>query len=160
MTQVSTLQGRCVLVVEDEYMIACELSEELSTNGAEVIGPVGTVDGARALLDSRGRIDAAILDINLRGEYVFELANELEHRGLPFLFATGYDGEVIPERYHHVVRCEKPVKASNVVAALDRVYRETLADGDQSASIVASGNRSSSLVPPGAGLNLTRASSS
>ncbi|HYE50011.1 MAG TPA: two-component system response regulator protein-glutamate methylesterase, partial [Azospirillaceae bacterium] len=36
-------------------------------------------------------IDAAVLDVNLRGRTVYAVAEVLTERGVPFLFTTGYD---------------------------------------------------------------------
>jgi hypothetical protein len=39
----STLKGRRVLIVEDDYFMADELRAEFQQAGAEVVGPVGRV---------------------------------------------------------------------------------------------------------------------
>ena len=103
------LSGHKVLLVEDDYFIADEMRRMLSRRGAEVLGPVATVDKALALIAASSEIDAAVLDVNLRDVMVFPVADALETRGVPFVFATGYEGSVIPTRYAHVQRCEKPV---------------------------------------------------
>ena len=103
------LSGHKVLLVEDDYFIADEMRRMLSKRGAEVLGPVATVDKALALIAASSEIDAAVLDVNLRDVMVFPVADALETRGVPFVFATGYEGSVIPTRYAHVQRCEKPV---------------------------------------------------
>jgi hypothetical protein len=46
------------------------------------------------------------------------LADILAARGMPFVFATGYDRESIPERFDDHLRCEKPVGAESVAKAL------------------------------------------
>ncbi|WP_207103034.1 response regulator [Paracoccus shandongensis] len=101
-------QGRRVLVVEDEYIIAEDLREELEREGALVLGPVASVAAALDLLQGGPRPDTAILDINLRGERVFPVADRLRAMGVPFVFATGYDAEAIPRDYADVPRIEKP----------------------------------------------------
>ena len=103
-----TLRDRRILVVEDEYMVAEDLRIELEEMGAEVLGPVPSVAGALALLARGARPDAAILDVNLGGEMVFPLAEALRERGVPFMFATGYDAWSLPAAYAEVPRCEKP----------------------------------------------------
>src|SRR3712207_6367004 len=85
-----------VLVVEDEFYIADEMALALQKLGAEVVGPVPTKDKALALLASEERIDAAILDINLKGQAVYPVADALAERGVPFVFATGYDQAAVP----------------------------------------------------------------
>ena len=103
------LRGRQLLVVEDEYMIADDLSRALQERGASVIGPAGSVEDALELLQTEPRIDGAVLDINLRGECAYPIADALRARGVPFVFATGYDAWAIPEIYAGVPRLEKPV---------------------------------------------------
>ena len=107
------LKDRCVLVVEDEYFIADEIAGALHRYGARVAGPAPDVEAARRLLDDG--VDCAVLDINLKGEMVFGFAEELEARGVPFVFATGYDQPVIPERFRDVPRFEKPLKVDELL---------------------------------------------
>jgi two-component SAPR family response regulator len=111
------LQGCRVLVVEDEFFIADEICEALSRCQAEVIGPAADVPAALSLLQD-ARPDCAVLDINLRGQMVFELAGELENQAVPFVFATGYAAPVIPDRFQSVERFEKPVRVGALVQAI------------------------------------------
>ena len=104
----SALRNRRILVVEDEYVLAQDLQRELEDAGAEVVGPVPSIAGAMALLDAGAAPDAAILDVNLGGEMVFPLAEALRERGVPFMFATGYDAWSLPQAFAEVPRCEKP----------------------------------------------------
>lgn len=103
------LSGHTVLLVEDDYFIADEMRRMLSERGAEILGPVATVERALALITAHSEIDVAVLDINLRDVMAFPVADALETRGVPFVFATGYEGTAIPARFAHVQRCEKPV---------------------------------------------------
>jgi len=64
------------------------------------------------------RLDGAVLDLNLRGEMGFQVADILAERMVPFVFATGYDRAVIPERFAGIARCEKPISVEKVVRAL------------------------------------------
>ena len=102
------LEGRRVLVIEDEYFIADDISRALTKLGAEVVGPAPDLEHATALLSSGERIDPAVLDINLHGELAYPLADALKARGIPVLFATGYDQTSIPAGYEDVPRWEKP----------------------------------------------------
>lgn len=116
-----TLSDCHILVVEDEYMLADDLRTELGDADAVVIGPVGTIEDALQIVHSDKKIDGAVLDINLRGEMVFPLADLLAHRGVPFLFTTGYDDTVIPTRFADVVRCEKPISMTKVAKAIGKI---------------------------------------
>ncbi len=115
------LEGRRLLIVEDEYMIASELATSLETMGAVVIGPAGSVREALALVERDGdRLEGAVLDINLRDERVYPVADALAARRVPFVFATGYDASVIPSAHAGVPRCEKPVDEALLARVLAR----------------------------------------
>jgi two-component SAPR family response regulator len=86
------LKGKRILVVEDEALIAVMVEDMLMELGSDVVGPAGTIEAALELARQE-RIDAAILDVNVRGERIDPVAEALIARGVPVLFATGY-GEV------------------------------------------------------------------
>jgi CheY-like chemotaxis protein len=113
-----SLSGRHILLVEDEYFIADDLKRSITKEGAEVVGPVATIEDAMRLVESTATIDGAVLDINLRGQVVYPVADRLMAQGIPFLFLTGYDARAIPEKYASIVRCDKPLAMGKVVAAL------------------------------------------
>jgi CheY-like chemotaxis protein len=115
------LAGRKVLVVEDEFFVAEDLSELLRSAGAEIVGPVSTLPAALQLVERSIAPDAAILDINLAGEPVYALAEELERRGVPMMFLTGYAAENIPDRFSAIHCCEKPQKNVEIVNNLCRI---------------------------------------
>ena len=83
--------GRLVLVVEDEFLIAMDLERLLRRHGWRVLGPAATVDQALRLLRDGETPDVALLDVNLRGELVTPVAAELRARGVPFVLASAYD---------------------------------------------------------------------
>lgn len=118
MAHTTALAGRRVLLVEDDYFIAASLQGQFEEGGARVLGPVPSVRDALRLIASTPEIDAAVLDINVQEEWVFPVADALRARGVPFVFATGYDRTVIPAPYAAVPHCEKPVDAAHVLAAL------------------------------------------
>jgi DNA-binding LytR/AlgR family response regulator len=116
MTQPESLRGRCLLVVEDEYLIAADLTSLLESLGVQVIGPAASVEEALSLVDDNSeRIDGAVLDINLRNERVYPVADVLTARGVPFVFTTGYDAVAVPTAYASAPRCEKPVDKTQLV---------------------------------------------
>lgn len=113
-----SLAGCRILVVEDEYYLAAEFANELSDAGATVLGPVGTIEDALELIDAEATFDGAVVDINLRGDKVFPVADRLFARDVPFVFVTGYDQSAIPARYQDVPRCEKPIDVKKVAEAI------------------------------------------
>jgi CheY-like chemotaxis protein len=102
------LCGQHVLIVEDEYFVAQDLADYFQDLGAEVLGPVPSVAEALKLLES-AEVQGAILDVNLRGERVYPVADVLRQKHVPFVFASGYGGELEPTAYAEVPRCIKPV---------------------------------------------------
>lgn len=112
------LQGKSILLVEDEYFLVQDMAQALLTAGARIVGPASTVAEALRVVAAATRVDGAVLDINLQGEMVYPLADVLAVRGIPFVFATGYDRESIPERFESHLRCEKPVGVEEVAKAL------------------------------------------
>lgn len=96
-------RGKCVLVVEDEYLLAVEMQRQLQRNFAIVIGPVATVQEALSLIDDHGGIDAAVLDIRLDGETSYPVADALLDRSIPFVFASAEALENVPMRFRPFV---------------------------------------------------------
>lgn len=88
----SWLNGKRILVVEDEALIAVMVEDMLTDMGSSVVGPAATIEAALKLAGAE-TIDAAVLDVNVRGERIDPVADALFARGIPMLFATGY-GEV------------------------------------------------------------------
>ena len=107
MTTTPSLDGCRVLVVEDDDLIANELSHHLMDQGAEVIGPLGQFDDALGQVRHDG-FDIAVLDINLHGEQSFPIADELRRQGVPFVWASAYGPRDIPGRFAGVPLWEKP----------------------------------------------------
>lgn len=111
------LAGWVVLVVEDDYLIAGELCAALRASGAQVIGPASDVQQGRALLDQQP-LHCAVLDVNVRGEQVYSLANELRARGIATIFATGYDAEFLAEAFRDSVYLQKPIDLAALIDAV------------------------------------------
>jgi CheY-like chemotaxis protein len=119
--QVKPLQGRRLLVVEDNYLIAADLAWQLESSGADFVGMAGSVSEAHALIEAEGdSLDGVILDVNLGSEQAFPVADSLLARKIPFVFATGYDQWVIPEAYASIPRCEKPIRMAVLIPLLLR----------------------------------------
>ena len=111
------LTGQHVLIVEDEYFLAQDLVDFFQDLGVQVLGPAASVSEALKLLES-AEVQGAILDVNLRGERVYPVADVLRQRHVPFVFASGYSGELEPRAYADVPRCIKPVDFGVLVQTL------------------------------------------
>ena len=122
MTEKPDFSGRRVLVVEDEYYIASDTASALQGAGAEVLGPCASESAACTQLDEQ-RPDAALVDINLGRGPSFKVAERLLESGVPFVFVTGYDQEVIPGKFAHIERLQKPVQLRQMVDAVARLLR-------------------------------------
>jgi len=101
------LAGLRFLVVEDEPLIALSLVDTLENAGAQVSEPVGTEKEALQAIE-QGELDGALLDANLHGRPVQEIAAALTRRGVPFVFVTGYGREGAPGGFRHVPVVTKP----------------------------------------------------
>jgi CheY-like chemotaxis protein len=114
------LKGKRVLVVEDEFFIADEIALLLQQLGAEVVGPISTLEAVLKLLERDGPpLDFAILDIKLRGAEVYPAADILSARGVPFVFSTGYDNKVLPPRFADVGVWSKPVDSARLRMSIE-----------------------------------------
>ena len=118
MSRAETLAGRHILLVEDDFLIALDVTASLKAAGAQVVGPAASLAGALALAAKAEQLDGAILDINLRGEMVYPVADALRARSVPFVFVTGYDRASIPAPYADVPVCEKPFHLGRAVEAI------------------------------------------
>jgi DNA-binding response OmpR family regulator len=113
----SGLKGLSILVVEDEPVIAVDTACTIVQAGGTVVGPAYSLDQAFETI-ADAELDGALLDINLRNEKVFSLADALADRGVPVVFVTGEIWPVIPERHAGCLIVGKPINQSKVVAAL------------------------------------------
>lgn len=118
MNQAAGLHGSRILVVEDDYMIAFEVTELLSEAGAETLGPVSSLAEALALIVAADRINAALLDVSLHGVKVWPLVDALLERNVPIVLTTGYDVSAIPQVYAVLPRCQKPASDCDITRAL------------------------------------------
>lgn len=115
---VPDLNGVSVLIVEDEYLIAEHLAKGLAKLGATIVGPVSSVAEALLLIAVTSEIDVAVLDVNLRGEMGFSVADALEARRVPFAFATGYSELVPAGRYPGAPLLPKPAHTDRIARTI------------------------------------------
>jgi two-component sensor histidine kinase len=118
------LAGTRVLVVEDEVLLTMLVESVLHQVGAEPVGPASSVAEALSLARTEP-IDAAVLDVNIADEAVFPVADLLEERGVPFVFATGYAAQaIIPVRHRHRLRLPKPYRQDRLRQALAQAIQD------------------------------------
>ncbi len=114
-----SFSGKRVLVVEDEFLVALGLEDNLRSLGCIVIGPAQSLASAMQMA-AREQVDAALLDVNLAGEAVYPAAAILAERGIPFLFCSGYTGGAgrMPAAFTDVPRVAKPYTSKAIAEAL------------------------------------------
>ena len=102
------LKGTHILVLEDNYLVAEVIREQLEYLGCEVIGPSLNVGDALKLVSVHS-LDGALLDVNLAGEFCFPVAAALKNGNVPFVFLTGYtDIATIPIEFQSTPQILKP----------------------------------------------------
>src|SRR5690606_2804350 len=115
--ETAELNGKRIVVVEDDFLLATDICRELRNLGATVLGPAPTPFYATQLI-SRRKVDAAILDVLLHGTTVFEVADLLRDQGVPFLFTTAYDRRGIPSRFRETRLLEKPLDRKRLLSEI------------------------------------------
>jgi PAS domain S-box-containing protein len=118
-------QDRHVLIVEDEALVGMMMREFLTELGFPVVGPFSKAAPAIEAI-KRERILAAVLDVNLGGEMIYDLADELTDRGIPIVFVTGYGSDAIDARFANVPILQKPVDAVALQRILNSVKESQL----------------------------------
>lgn len=109
-----------ILVVEDEFLVAALLEDDLNAAGYAVVGPFTSLASATQAARG-GRLDLAILDVNLNGEMVYPLADELLARKVPFIFLSGYGLQDMPEKYRGAPRIAKPYDPPALIREVSRI---------------------------------------
>ncbi len=114
-----------ILMVEDEMNLLMMLEDILGDAGYRVLKaarlPKALEIVAQSGLDGEGKIDAAILDINLAGVEVFPLADVLRERGVPFMFTSGYGADGLPAEYRDCAVLQKPYVSEIITIALQAI---------------------------------------
>jgi len=117
------LEGRKILIVEDEAPIALSLASAVAQAGGFAVGPAATVAASFALMADH-TLDGALLDIRLRGETSFPLADVLVVLGIPFVFVSGLSSALMPYTHRERPLFDKPYEPAEVIAALVRLVKE------------------------------------
>jgi DNA-binding response OmpR family regulator len=117
----SSLEGRRILVIEDEYLIAIEVEDVLRDLGADVVGPFARLGPAFDWL-GRGQVHGAVLDVRLNGDTTEGLAALLVSRRVPVLVASGYGTEQLPVELRELPRLRKPFTEPELRARVMQVF--------------------------------------
>jgi CheY-like chemotaxis protein len=123
----NALQGRRVLVIEDESLVAMLLETILEDMGCAVVGPESNIDDGLRAATNEASLDAALLDVNVAGREVFPVAEALRARGVPFVFSTGYGEAGLPEHWRGNPTIQKPLTEGAIHDALMKAMNISLA---------------------------------
>ena len=111
-------EPRSILIVEDEPLIAMMLEDFLDSLGHSVRGTCDSVQCALTEVE-KGGFDLAILDVNLKGENVWPVAERLRIQGVPFVIASGGHVDPPPAQFAAVPLIEKPYTVDRVTPAIE-----------------------------------------
>ena len=115
------LSGRRILVVEDEMLILMMIEAMLADMGCELVTTAATIDQAVSLIEEQV-FDAAMLDVNLKGDNSRPVADALSARGVPFLFSTGNSGHHTMANYEDRPVLRKPFSDEALAATLTMLF--------------------------------------
>ena len=115
------LKGLRALIFEDEYFVDDDLKRILKQQGADLVKLSGTVEDAIRTI-REGDFDVALVDINIRGEMTFALADEVRRRNVSFAFVSGYERSLIPRRFDDVPNWGKPYDHREVVSGIQSLW--------------------------------------
>ena len=111
-----------ILIVEDNFLTASEVSDIVRDCGYGVAGTVARVTRGLELLDQTP-VDGAIIDINLDGTTSFPLCAELDRRKVPYCFLTGYPSLIVPSDFTGAQILTKPCDPLQIRSALQALLR-------------------------------------
>lgn len=117
-----------VVLLEDEYLIALDAKDNLEALGVRNIQVVNTLAGAAAVAQT-GDIDVAVLDLNINGEMSLEVAEMFRKRGIPIVFASGYElrNRIDPDLEEAAVHLRKPYTAESLKEAIEAALSKPVA---------------------------------
>ena len=109
--------GGSVFLVEDEVMIRMMVADMLEELGYSVAAEAGDVTEALQLAETTD-FDIAILDVNVNGKVISPVAEVVARRGRPFIFATGYGAQGLPEEFRDRPTLQKPFQMETLAQVL------------------------------------------
>lgn len=114
------LRGKRILIVEDSPVVGPFTADLLQELGCRVVGPAPNMAAARELIEGE-KIDAALMDVHIRGERVFPLCEALAARSVPFILTSGYADWNMPDKWRDRPRLQKPYTLGRIEEALKRL---------------------------------------
>ena len=115
------LEGKRILVVEDDYLLAEAVCEVLRHAGALPIGPVGNAALAIKAASTEA-LDGVLLDVKLQDTNGLKVADYLRSKKVPFLLSTVYLKEALHAGLRAAPQIAKPASPSDLVEAAVAVF--------------------------------------
>lgn len=112
------LNGRSILIVEDEALIALDIADALQDRGANVIVTHSVANALKHL--ERCTVSAAIVDRSLLDGLCTPICEQLNARAIPFLMHSGYGDLDAP--CLSGVHFPKPANVSEMAAAIEGFF--------------------------------------
>ena len=109
--------GSSVFLVEDEVMIRMMVADMLEELGYSIAAEAGEINEAIRLAQSTD-FDFAILDVNVNGKVITPVAELINARNRPFIFATGYGSSGLPEVYRDRPSLQKPFQLETLAQVI------------------------------------------
>ena len=109
--------GSRFLVVEDETLIALDLVDTLERLGAAEVQHASTEQESLSLVEQHV-FDCALIDANLHGRSVENIAAALTRRRVPFIFVTGYGKAGLPTGFQQAPVLAKPINKDQLIEAM------------------------------------------
>jgi DNA-binding response OmpR family regulator len=110
------------LVVEDEFLVSLAMIDLLEGLGCVIVGPAVRVAVALQLAQTES-LDAAVLDIDIAGEMVWPVAEELQRRNVPFLFLSACrQWNTVPAVFAATPHFEKPLEQNRLLLHLGAIW--------------------------------------
>lgn len=110
------------MLVEDEVMIRMMVADMLEELGYTIAGEAGDIDEGIRLVQSID-FDIAILDVNVNGKVITPVAEAVQMRSKPFVFATGYGAQGLPEKFRDRPTLQKPFQIETLARTIEATLK-------------------------------------
>ena len=110
------LDGRTILVAEDEPLVGLDIADSMRNVGAVVVSTHNVRDALAAA--ATAELSAAVLDINIAGEDCSLICQQLSDRSIPFVFHTGYTDVPVLDKWPDAPVLRKPSLPPDIIKAL------------------------------------------
>ncbi|EKS38110.1 hypothetical protein HMPREF9695_01950 [Afipia broomeae ATCC 49717] len=100
-------------------MMVADMLEEL---GYTIAAEAGDIDEGVRLVQATD-FDIAILDVNVNGKVITPVAEAVQMSGKPFVFATGYGAQGLPEKFRDRPTLQKPFQIETLARTIETVLK-------------------------------------